>query len=103
MHKNRFIMNLLQIIPIPIVNSGGAAEPEHLTKLLLSIFILGVIGVIIASIIAFIKTLRFEYTYINKWEYFKQCLEQSGIFFFSTVLVAVPVIIGIGALIYNIL
>ena len=96
-------MNLLQIIPIPIVTGGGTAEPEHLTKLLLTIFILGVMGVVIASIIAFVKTLRFEYTYITKWEYFKQCLEQSGIFFFSTALVAVPVIIGLGVLIYSML
>ena len=96
-------MNLLQIIPIPIVTSGGTAEPEHLTKLLLSIFILGVIGVIIASIIAIVKTLKFKYTYITKWEYFKQCLGQSMIFFLSTALVTVPVIIGLGALIYSML
>lgn len=96
-------MDLLQIIPIPIVTSGGAAEPEHLTKLLLSIFILGVIGVIIAALIALVKTLKFEYTYITKLGYFKQCLEQSGIFCFSTVMVVVSVIIGLGALIYSIL
>lgn len=96
-------MNLLQIIPIPIVSGGGSIEPEHLTKLLLSIFILGIIGVIIAAIIALVKTQRFEYTYITKWEYFKQCLEESGIYFLSTALVVVPVIIGLGALIYSIL
>lgn len=94
-------MNLLQIIPIPVVTGGGSSEPEHLTKILISIFILGVIGVFIASIIAYVKAQRFEYTYITKWKYFKQCLEESGIFFFSTAMVAAPTIFALGALIYS--
>ena len=96
-------MNLFQIIPIPIVTGGGGAGPEHLTKFLLSIFILGVIGIIIASVIAYVKTLRFEYTYITKWQYFKARLTESGIFFFSTALIAVPTIFALGALIYSVL
>lgn len=93
-------MNLLQIIPIPIVTGGGSISPEHLPKLLITIFILGIIGAVIASIIALVKTLSFGYTYIDKWTYFKQCLEDSAIFFFSTAAIAAVTIIGLGALIF---
>lgn len=96
-------MNLLQIIPIPVATGGGSSEPEHLTKLLISIFILGVIGVFIASIIALVKTLKFRGDYTTKWKYFKERLVESGIFFFSTALIAVPTIFALGALIYSVL
>lgn len=94
-------MKLLQIIPMPIITGGGGSDPGHLTKILISIFLLGVIGVFIASIIALVKTLKFRWDYTSKWKYFKERLVESEIFFFSTALIAVPTIFALGALIYS--
>lgn len=94
-------MKLLQIIPMPIITGCGGSDPGHLTKILISIFLLGLIGVFIASIIALVKTLKSNVTYTSKWKYFKERLEESGIFFFSTALIAVPTMYALGALIYS--
>jgi hypothetical protein len=96
-------MKLLQIIPMPIITGGGGSNPGHLTKLLITIFLLGVIGVFIAATIALVKTLKFRGDYTTKWKYFKERLVESSIFFFSTALVAVPTMFALGALIYNLL
>jgi hypothetical protein len=96
-------MKLLQIIPMPIITGNGGSEPGHLTKILISIFLLGLIGVFIASIIALVKTLKFNGTYTTKWKYFKERLGESGIFFVSTAMIAAPTVFALGALIYSLL
>ena len=97
-------MIFLQIIPIPIVhNGGGAVNSEVLFKYLLSVCLVGLIGVILSSIIALVKTLRFEYKYISKREYFIQCLEDSCMFLLGSMTIMVTIVVGLIFLIFSML
>lgn len=99
-------MIFLQIIPMPIPivrNGGGDVNSEVLFKLLISICLAGLIGVILSSIIALVKTLSFEYKYISKREYFIQCLEDSCMFFISSIMIMTTIVLGLIFLIFSML